>query len=271
MFDPAAFLKNLDRCAFMGIVNVTGDSFSEGLSSAPESAVRRALALFEDGADILDLGAESTRPGSREVSSDEECRRLMPVLEELRSRLPEAVISVDTRHGKTAEAALQAGVHIINDVGMGRDRELVRAAARYGSALILCHSRGTPADMDSPQYTSYPDGLRETVESELFQAASDAVSEGVRKERIWLDPGIGFAKNARQCRTLVAESSLFSREYPWLWGISRKSFMGGTLESRGAVTLQLEYQLITKGASVIRTHDVKALRQYIASAEERGA
>lgn len=270
MFDPAAFLKNLNRCAVMGIVNVTGDSFSEGPSSAPESAVRRALALFEAGADILDLGAESTRPGSFEVTPAEECRRLLPVLRELKQILPDAVISVDTRHGETAAAALAEGGHIINDVSMGRDPELIKAAAEHQSTLVLCHSRGTPQDMNSPRYTSYPAGVRQTVEKELKEAAANAIKQGVAKEKIWLDPGIGFAKNADQCHTLVSEVSLFSREFPWLWGISRKSFMGGTPESRGAMTAELEGQLISGGASVIRTHDAAALRHLI-STQNRSA
>lgn len=270
MFDPAAFLKNLNRCAIMAIVNVTGDSFSEGSSSAPESAVSRALSLFEAGADILDLGPESTRPGSREVPPLEECRRLLPVLRELKRLLPDAVISVDTRHGETAEAALSEGAHIINDVGMGRDLSLLQAAARHNSTLVLCHSRGTPENMSLPPHTSYPGGIRKTVESELAKAVKTALSEGVKKEHIWLDPGIGFAKTADQCRTLVDEAAFFSREFPWLWGISRKSFMGGTLEERALMSAKLEAQLISRGASVIRTHDVSALK-HCAFAEKEGA
>ena len=260
MFDPASCLRNMKRCAFMGIVNITGDSFSEGPSSAPESAVRRAIALFEAGADILDLGAESTRPGSTEVTPEEECRRLLPVLRELKMSLPDTWISVDTRHGETAAAALAEGAHIINDVSMGRDAALLEAVAARNAMLVLCHSRGTPADMNSPQYTAYPQGVRQTVEAELAGAVKSAINAGVLKEHIFLDPGIGFAKDALQCRTLIAEAGLFSREFPWLWGISRKSFMGGTPDSRGEETVKLECQLIAAGASVIRTHDVRALR-----------
>ena len=260
MFDPAAFLKNLNRCAIMGIVNITGDSFSEGPSSAPESAVRRAIALFEAGADILDLGAESTRPGSIPVSPEEECRRLLGVLSEIREQLPSAVISVDTRHGETAAAALKAGAQIINDVAMGRDEKLLEAVAMHKAALVLCHSRGTPADMNEAQYTAYDAGLRETVEKELFEAVDKAAARGIPENNIWLDPGIGFAKTAEQCRTLIGEAGKFSQKCPWLWGISRKSFMGGTPDSRGAETLRLEKELINSGASVIRTHDVAALR-----------
>ena len=261
MFAPAAFLKNLNRCALMAIVNITGDSFSEGPASAPESAVKRALALFEDGADILDLGAESTRPGSRPVSVSEECARLLPVLQELRKRLPDVPISVDTRHGETAARALEAGADIINDVSMGRDPELLQAVAAKKALLILCHSRSTPSDMQSERFTSYPEGVRKEVEKELFHSCSQAIEKGIAKEHIWLDPGIGFAKNADQCRTLIEEAALLTREYPWLWGISRKSFMGGSVDSRSKETLELELQLISSGASVIRTHDVRSLRQ----------
>ena len=259
MFDPAPFLKKLDRCAVMGIVNITGDSFSEGPASAPESAERRAFALFEAGADILDLGAESTRPGSREVKPDEECARLLPVLNCLRAALPEVVISIDTRHGETARRALEAGADIINDVSMGSDHSLLEAAARNHAALVLCHARGTPDTMQSPKYTSYPAGVRATVTAELESARDRAVSAGVAPEKIIFDPGIGFAKTAEQCRTLIAEAALFDPRYLWLWGISRKSFMGGDVSSRGPETLRLECRLAAAGAAVIRTHDVRAL------------
>ena len=263
MFDPAAFLKKLNRCAVMGIVNITGDSFSEGISSAPESAVKRAFALVEAGADILDLGAESTRPGSAPVSPAEECRRLMGVLKELRQALPDMPISIDTRHGETAAAALAEGADIINDVGMGRDETLLKAAAEYKAALILCHSRSTPDNMNDPAFTCYPQGVLHEVEQELFAAADHAMLRGVAREKIWLDPGIGFAKTAEQCRSLIADAAQFSREFPWLWGISRKSFMGGSVESRSGETLRLEKELILSGAAVIRTHDAGALRRYM--------
>ena len=269
MFDPASFLKKLNRCAVMGIVNITGDSFSEGPASAPESAERRAFALFEAGADILDLGAESTRPGSREVMPDEECARLLPVLKRLRAALPEVVISIDTRHGETASRALEAGADIINDVSMGADPALLEAAGRNDAALVLCHARGTPDTMQSPQYTAYPAGVRLTVTAELEAACEKAVSAGVRKEKIIFDPGIGFAKTAEQCRTLIAEAALFDPRHIWLWGISRKSFMGGDVSTRGPETLRLELQLAAAGAAVIRTHDVRALTAALQNREHR--
>ena len=244
----------------MGIVNITGDSFSEGSSSAPESAAERAFSLFEAGADILDLGAESTRPGSSPVTVAEECDRLLPVLEKIRSALSEAIISVDTRNGETAAEALKLGADIINDVSMGRDPKLLQSAAEYDATLILCHSRGTPAVMNDPVYTAYPDGVRLTVAAELQQAAEKASAAGVDPEKIIFDPGIGFAKTAEQCRILVEEAGKFDRSRLWLWGISRKSFMGGNVSDRNVETLALELQLINSGASVIRTHDVKSLR-----------
>lgn len=261
MFDSATFLKKLNRCAVMGIVNVTGDSFSEGTASAPESAVERALALFEGGADILDLGAESTRPGASPVTPAEEWARLCPVLQKLRAALPSVPLSVDTRHGETARLALENGADIINDVGMGRDETLLASVAEYGAVLVLCHSRSTPADMQKELYSSYLGGVRKEVEKELCAACGKALEMGVAKEKIWLDPGIGFAKTAEQCRELISEAELFSRDYPWLWGISRKSFMGGKVEERGAKTLELELFLASKGAAVLRTHDVRQLRK----------
>jgi dihydropteroate synthase len=246
----------------MAIVNITGDSFSEGSASAPESAVRRALALFEEGADILDLGAESTRPGSAPDTPAEECARLLPVLQEIREHLPEVPISVDTRHGETAALALKYGADIINDVSAGRDVKLLEAAGAAQAGLVLCHSRSTPAHMQ--EFTLYPGGVRNDVEKELRESCLQALKSGVKKENIWLDPGIGFAKTAEQCRTLIDEAPLFSREYPWLWGISRKSFMGGSVDSRAEMTLKLELQLVAGGASVIRTHDIRSLRRALA-------
>lgn len=261
MFDSATFLKKLNRCAVMGIVNVTGDSFSEGSASAPESAVERALALFEDGADILDLGAESTRPGAIPVSPAEEWARLCPVLQKLRGALPSFPLSVDTRHGETARLALENGADVINDVGMGRDDMLLASVAQHDAVLVLCHSRSTPADMQKELHTSYPEGVRNGVENELLAACEKALKAGVAKEKIWLDPGIGFAKTADQCRELIKEAVLFSKESPWLWGISRKSFMGGKVEERGPETLELELFLARSGASILRTHDVRQLRK----------
>ena len=259
MFEPAAFLNQLKRCAVMGIVNVTGDSFSEGASSAPESAVRRAVALFEKGADILDLGAESTRPGSKPVEPAEECSRLIPVLKTLKELIPQVVISVDTRHGHTASEALKYGADIINDVSMGADAELLKTTADHNATLILCHSRGTPQNMNDPQYTSYPEGVCRTVQDELESACQKAAAYGIPREHIWLDPGVGFAKTAEQCRALIAGAASFTRRHPWLWGVSKKSFMGGPVDSRGTETLKIEKELIANGASVIRTHDADAL------------
>lgn len=261
MFAPRPFLEKLKRCAVMGIVNITGDSFSEGSSSAPESAAERAFLLFESGADILDLGAESTRPGSLPVSADEECRRLLPILEKVRSELPDAVISVDTRHGQTAAEALAAGADLINDVSMGSDPQLLRSVAEHDAALVLCHSRATPQTMMQIEFSDYPDGVRNMVAAELKAASGNAAAAGVDPEKIIFDPGIGFAKTPEQCRELIREAAEFDRDFLWLWGVSRKSFMGGEVAGRYAETLRIELQLIGAGASIIRTHDVKALRQ----------
>jgi dihydropteroate synthase len=260
MFALKDFLRRLSRCAVMGIVNATGDSFSEGRDSSPDMAVARGLALAKGGADILDIGGESTRPGAENLSVNVELARVIPVVENLKRQLPEMIFSIDTRHREVAEAAMECGVQIINDVSMLREApEIAEIAARYQASLILNHSRAIPGVMQSEEYCNYPDGVSAGVAAELARTKAFAIRCGVPEDHIVLDPGIGFAKTAEQCRTLISEASLFTRSFPWLWGISRKSFMGGTPDSRDAESVSLESQLIAEGASVIRTHNVKAL------------
>lgn len=260
MFDPERFLQTHPAPAVMGIVNSTGDSFSEGAASAPESAFRRGMELAAAGADILDIGGESTRPGSAEVTLPQELDRVIPVLNELKKALPDMIFSIDTRHAAVAEEACKAGAVIINDVGMGvYDPEMLAVAARTGAVIVLNHSRSTPDQMQQQKNLNYPEGVRVTVTGELLSVVERAEKAGIPGSHIWLDPGIGFAKSAEQCRELIAEAALFPKSFPWLWGISRKSFMGGAVESRGAETLRLELKLAAAGAAVIRTHDVRAL------------
>ena len=272
MFALAEFLEHTRRPAVMGIVNATGDSFSEGPASAPETAVGRALKLLDDGADILDLGGESTRPGSAPVTEAEEIRRVVPVLKEIKRQRPGTVCSVDTRHAAVAAAALEAGAEIVNDVSMLRNApELAELTARYGAALVLCHSRGTPETMQSPEFCSYPDGVAVTVARELAEAEKLAVAAGVAPENILLDPGFGFAKTAEQNWELAAHLDRIARPEKLLIGLSRKRFLGeltGEKEPalRGGATLTVEL-LLSGRAGVVRTHDVRQLVQALLVAE----
>ena len=252
-----------------GIVNATGDSFSEGAASSPESAPARALRLLADGADWLDLGGESTRPGSREVSPPEELNRLLPVLDAVMAAHPDAVVSIDTRHAETARRCVEHGARIINDVSMLRhDPALVDAAAETGAMLIICHSRGTPDDMQSGAYFDYGADVAETVAAELSEAAETAVRAGVARENIWFDPGFGFAKTVEQNFELARNIGKLRGLGKLFVGVSRKSFIGaasGVSEAAKRLPGTLAMELfLADDSDVLRTHDVAALRQALA-------
>lgn len=252
-----------------GIVNATGDSFSEGRASAPESAPARALRLLADGADWLDVGGESTRPGSDEILPPEETRRLLPLIDTVMASRPDMVISVDTRHAKTARRCLEHGARVINDVSMLRhDPEIAAATAEHDAMLIICHSRGTPADMQSGAYFDYGADVAETVAQELAEAAEFAVSSGVGRDRLWFDPGFGFAKTVEQNFELARNIDKVRKLGRLFVGVSRKSFIGKVsgVESpaeRLPGTLAMELYFAER-AEVLRTHDVAALRQALA-------
>ncbi|MBR1952001.1 MAG: dihydropteroate synthase [Lentisphaeria bacterium] len=264
MFSGTNF-RQKDSLLLMGIVNVTGDSFSDGGFLSPESAVNHALQLLSDGADILDIGAESTRPGATEVPAEEEIRRLTPVVTSLLEKYPDTIISIDTRHSQTAEKMLELGVKIINDVsGLEFDSRMVDVLKKYpASQLVLCHSRGEPDNMMSEIHCTYDSDVVETICRELLEAAEKS---GLSRERIIFDPGFGFAKTPEQQLDMLRRSEIFvERLGKVLFGISRKSFLGKlTGESipirRNGSTLAGELHLISCGAAVIRTHDVRQLR-----------
>lgn len=254
-----------DRPLILGIVNVTPDSFSDGgLWLDPERAVGHALALAADGADLLDLGAESTRPagtaygsGAAPVSAEEEWRRLAPVLERLRpaTRLP---ISVDTKKGEIARRALAAGADLINDVGALSDPALAEAVADAGCPVILMHRRGDTATMR--RHARYDDLLGE-VRDELAAALSRAETAGIDPQQTVLDPGIGFAKAGRQNLELIARlPELAALGRPLLVGASRKSFLGELTGrapgDRLAGSLAAALFAAARGAAVLRVHDV---------------
>jgi dihydropteroate synthase len=252
------------RALVMGIVNVTPDSFSDGGRFAScEAATEHGLRLVSDGADLIDVGGESTRPGSAGVSADEEMRRVVPVVRELvrRGGVP---VSVDTTKAEVARAATAEGAEIVNDVsGLRRDPALASEAARSGVALCLMHSRGTPQDMQ--QHAAYTDLLGE-VQHELDEALRRALEAGVAHDRIALDPGLGFAKTADHNLLLLRrlrELSQLGR--PLLVGASRKSFLG-RLSGKPAAdrligSVAASAVAALHGASVVRVHDVAAARE----------
>ncbi len=248
--------------AVMGVVNVTPDSFSDGgLYLQPERAVQHALELEAQGADIIDLGGESTRPvGAREVPLAEELARVVPVLEGLEGRL-RIPLSIDTRKAAVAQAALEAGAAIINDVSaLGADPAMAPLAASRRCAVVLMHMRGGPAD--HMKYAHYCDVVRE-VAAFLSARARAALSAGIARSRIILDPGLGFAKQPRDSlRLLSALPRLCALGYPILIGASRKGFVRVTA---GASPPALEYAsaaasaiAVVSGAAIVRVHDVAA-------------
>jgi dihydropteroate synthase len=254
------------KTLLMGIVNVTPDSFSDGGKFFHvDAAVKQALSLEEDGADILDFGAESTRPGSDSVDADEEIRRVVPVIEALRAetRLP---ISIDTSKAVVADAALKAGANIVNDVtGFQGDQDMASVTAAHGAAAVLMHIRGSPKTMNVD--TNYEDLIGEVC-GYLQESIEIGIRAGVQEEAVIIDPGIGFAKRHRQNLELLHHLEEFQRlNQPILVGPSRKSFIGhmtGLLpEERIFGTAASVALCACKGAHILRVHDVKEMRQVL--------
>src|SRR5580658_1523138 len=256
------------RTLIMGIVNVTPDSFSDGgLHLDPEKATAHAMQLLEEGADIIDIGGESTRPGAKvAVSAEEELQRVLPVITALKRQRPDAVISIDTYKAGVARAAAAAGAEIVNDVGGLRwDAQMASTIAEIKCAVVLMHARGRPEEWRT---LPPPADIFLLVKRELREWAEAAVLAGVRRERIALDPGFGFGKNFEQNYPLLARfQDLQSLGFPLVAGTSRKSFLGRTLARGGKdapVTDRLygnpaaHTALILKGAHILRTHDVRA-------------
>jgi dihydropteroate synthase len=256
------------RTLIMGIVNVTPDSFSDGgLYLDPAQAVTHAIQLLEEGADIIDVGGESTRPGSIvAVNAEEELRRVLPVITELKKLRPDAVISVDTYKAGVARAAVAAGAEIVNDVsGFRWDPQMARTIAEMKCGAVLMHMRGRPEEWRT---LPPPGDIVLLVKRELREWLEAAVRAGVRRERIALDPGFGFGKNFDQNYPLLARfHELQSLGFPLLAGTSRKSFIGRMLAKDGKDApvsnrlygnLAADTILILRGAHILRTHDVKA-------------
>lgn len=267
-------LPNLGNQTYiMGILNITTDSFSgDGIlrqSEPVRAALAQAVRFKAEGAHILDLGAESTRPGAAPVSAEQEIERLLPVLSALRDELPDMVISVDTYKAAVAEETLSAGAHIINDVwGLRADPLMGAAAAAHGACLVLMHNRSNPqnASIDlslGGRYVdiSYGDVSAEVAEG-LLQSVRIAREAGLSDEQLILDPGIGFGKTTAQNLRLLKElDRLKALGFPLLLGVSRKSFIGYTLnlppDDRLEGSLAANAYGILHGADILRVHDVR--------------
>jgi dihydropteroate synthase len=265
------------RTLIMGIVNVTPDSFSDGgLYLDPEKAVARAEELIADGASIIDVGGESTRPGAAvgsgsavrvrtPVSEEEERKRVLPVIRELKRRRPETPVSVDTYKASVARAAVEAGAEVVNDIsGFRWDPKMAKTLAELKVGAVLMHTRGRPEEWRSLPPIGDPVLL---VKRELRQWAEAATLVGVKRDHLVLDPGFGFGKNFEENYPLLARfGDLQQTGFPLMAGVSRKSFIGRTLArdhkdapvaERLYGTLAAEAALILKGAHILRTHDVR--------------
>jgi dihydropteroate synthase len=255
------------RTLIMGVVNVTPDSFSDGgLYIDAEKAVVRAEQLLDEGATIIDVGGESTRPGASEpVSEEEERKRVLPVIRDLKRRRPDAIVSVDTYKASVARAAFDVGAEVVNDVsGFRWDLKMAKALAELKAGAVLMHTRGRPEEWRSLPPIGDPVLM---VKRDLRQWADAATLAGIKRDRLVLDPGFGFGKRFEENYPLLAHfAELQQMGFPLLAGVSRKSFIGRTLARDGKDagvaerlygTLAAETGLILKGAHIIRTHDVR--------------
>jgi dihydropteroate synthase len=267
-----------NRVKVMGVVNVTPDSFSDGgRFLAPDDALAQARRLIEDGADILDIGAESTRPGSDPVSAEDEIARAVPLIEAIRAESAVA-ISIDTMKPEVARAAVAAGANIWNDVAaLGFAPQGPEVAAELGCDVVLMHMRGEPRTMQvEPRY----DDVVAEVTTFLAARAEAAMSAGVAREKIWLDPGVGFGKNLAHNLTLLANLDAFvALGFPVLLGVSRKSFIAALhppaklAQDRLAGSLACALKGADAGVAAVRVHDVaetvQALKVWRAIADAR--
>ncbi len=263
-----------ERTLIMGVLNVTPDSFSDGNQFLNfDKAIAHAEQMISEGADIIDVGGESTRPGGEPVTADEEIKRVVPVIQELvkRSQTP---ISIDTTKSEVAHAAVDAGAAIVNDISALRfDFHVADEAARAGAGLVLMHSRGTPATMH--KLPPVPD-IFDAVTRSLNSSIKMAERRGVKRESIVIDPGIGFGKSQEQNVELIAKLDQLVKafpDFPLLIGTSRKSFIGRILADEKGEPAPVTHRLhgtmasitvaVLKGAHIIRVHDVKATREAI--------
>lgn len=261
----------LDRTKVMGIVNVTPDSFSDGgCWFDAERAVAHGLRLVEEGADFLDVGGESTRPGAAEVGEEDELRRVLPVIRALAEQCG-VPVSVDTRRAAVAREAVAAGACIVNDImPFAGDAQMAAVVRETGCGLVAMHMRGTPQTMGT--LTAYGDVVAE-VEQALSEALSYCDAQGIERTCVAVDPGIGFAKTTEQNVALLTATERLSRLAPLLIGASRKRFIGelcGEPDAAARVggSIGVAVWCALRGASILRVHDVKATRQALTMAVE---
>lgn len=269
MDNPQYTFKNkklsFDIPKIMGIVNVTPDSFSDGGKYfSIDDAVNQALKLIDEGADIIDIGGESTRPGSDSVSLDEEIRRTIPVIKNILHQRKDIIVSIDTTKSEVARQSLDAGASIINDIsGLTFDEKMIDIAKEYDAGIVIMHIKGNPKTMqDNLEYTNV---VKEVYDFLLVQSIKSK-QNGV--DKIIVDPGIGFGKRVEDNFTLIKNLDYFqSLGYPLIIGLSKKSFIGKTLnldpDQREIGTVILETVSILKSARIIRTHNVKYCNQIV--------
>ena len=267
----------LDHPIVMGILNVTPDSFSDGGNFfSPDSAIAHAEKMIADGADILDVGGESTRPGAVPVEAVQEADRVVPVIRAVRQRWPEIHISIDTTKADVASAAIDAGADIINDVSAMRiDPEMAPLAGRTGAGVVLMHSRGTVADMATYDHAHYDDVVREVM-SELNSQMLLAEEAGVDRKSIVVDPGFGFSKRSEQSVKLLHSLRRFEAfDTPIMVGVSRKRFVREamlnsvsmpSLDDRDSGTAAVNVMALERGAMIFRAHNIRATKNALETA-----
>ena len=255
-----------DTPLIIGILNVTPDSFSDGGKyTEPDAAIARALVMLDEGADIVDVGGESARPGSQPVSPKEELRRIEPVVKGILKERPKTVVSIDTRKPEVAERALSLGAIIVNDVGGMQDPKMRKVAKSHDAAAVIMHMKGEPGTMQEAPH--YDDLLREVTKF-LWTQAEQCVSEGIGRGSIIVDPGIGFGKRTEDNLTLLRELKVVRDiGYPVMLGVSRKSFIekitGRKVEERVAGSVAANVVAMLNGADILRVHDVKETRDAV--------
>tara|TARA_Y100001968_G_scaffold106079_3_gene95962 strand:+ start:2365 stop:3213 length:849 start_codon:yes stop_codon:yes gene_type:complete len=262
-----------NRTLLMGILNITPDSFSDGgLYLDPKIALNKAISLIEEGADVIDIGAQSTRPGARPISPEIELQRIIPVIKSIRSHLPEILISIDTFNSIVAEEALELGANWINDVSGSRlDNNILKIVSKYKCPYVITHSRGNSLTMN--KHAEYTDLIFE-VHKELLDLTNSALNAGVNPNKIIWDPGIGFAKNTIQNVQLIKGLEVLTNDnYPILVGPSRKKFIGEIIkepdtDKRLSGTSAVVCKCIEKGVQIIRVHDVYSIKKLIFMADE---
>ena len=256
----------------MGIVNVTPDSFSDGGKYfSPQDAISHASKLIGQGADIIDIGGESTRPGAEQISESEELNRVIPVIEKIRDENPKKLISIDTTKASVAKHAVEVGADIINDVsGLSFDNNMIHTVTKFNIPIIIMHMKGNPRNMQlNPKYKDIINEILDFFKSKI----KIAIQSGINRKMIILDPGIGFGKTVQHNFELLSRlNELNVLELPIMIGPSRKSFIGTTLdlppEDRIEGTAAAVSAGVMNGASIVRVHDVKSMKRVVKIIDE---